>query len=108
MKERKINKHYQISESILEDLKDKSKDKFKNEISAIEYYLKVGLKYQEIKDTESVMLKDLNRCKNDITYVKKLLEQMFCNKKFLCNRLPKDDEALKDFKKNLYRDKFYD
>lgn len=29
MKERKINKHYQISESILEELKDKSKDKFK-------------------------------------------------------------------------------
>lgn len=108
MKERKINKHYQISESILEELKDKSKDKFKNEISAIEYYLKVGLKYQEIKDTESVMLKDLNKCKNDITYVKKLLEQMFCNKKFACNRLIKDDEALKDFKKNLYRDKFYD
>lgn len=108
MKERKINKHYQISESILEELKDKSKDKFKSEISAIEYYLKAGLKYQEIKDTESVMLKDLNKCKNDITYVKKLLEQMFCNKKFACNRPTKDDEALKDFKKNLYRDKFYD
>lgn len=108
MEEKRIDKHYQISKSLLEELKTVSKGNFKSEISAIEHYLKVGLKYQVIKDSESVMMKDINYCKNEISYIKKLLEQLFSNKKFACNRPIKDDEALRDFKKNLYKDNFYE
>jgi len=108
MEEKRINKHYQLSSTLVEDLKRVSKGRFKNEVSAVEYYLNIGLKYQEIKDTESLMAKDIYTCKSEVMYVKKLLEQLFSNKKFVCNRAIKDDESLKDFKKNYYKSNFYE
>ena len=108
MVEKSINKHYQLSSSLVEDLKQLSKGRFKNEVSAVEYYLKIGLRYQELKDMDSLITKDLNYCKNEIFYIKKLLEQLFSNKKFVCNRKINDDESLKDFKKSLYKSDYHD
>ena len=44
---KKIDRHYHISEDLLKEINNKSKDKFNTEVSAIEYYLKKGLEFEE-------------------------------------------------------------
>jgi len=108
MVKEKVDKHYRISKEIIDQIITLSKGKFTKEVSAIEYFLEKGIE-SVLKEKETDLLyKETKRNSKDIFYIKNLLEQMFCNKKFACNRKINDDEALKDFRNNLYKDKFYE
>ena len=104
----KINKHYRINKAILDEIQKKSGDKFGTEVSAIEYYLERGLCFEYIDSIESNYNKSLEKFMKELSYIKKLLEQLFSNKNFASNRSILKDEALLDFKKNLNNDKFVD
>jgi len=108
MAKEKVDKHYRISKDIIDQMIMLSKGKFTKEVSAIEFFLKKGIE-SVVKEKETDLLyKETKKNSKEIYYIKNLLEQMFCNKKFACNRKTNDDEALKDFRNNLYKDKFYE
>ncbi len=108
MKNNTVAKHYHLSKELSDELKSKMKGRFTTEIKAVEFYLKQGFIYDEAKDSLEEISKEINKCKNDVSFIKKLLIQLFVNKKFPLNRTIKDDEAYNNFIKNIYKDKYID
>lgn len=108
MNNKKIDKHFQISEELLKKLENNKMDNFTSTVAALEYYLDKGLTYSEYIDSLDEIKSDIKHCVKKIYYLEKLLEQLFVNKGFACNMDPKKDLALKDFKNNMYKDSFND
>ena len=103
----KISKHYRLDKDLIDQIK-KNSSRFGTEVKAVEYYLERGLYVEYIDTLEKDTKETLEKCIKDLTYIKKLLEQLFSNKNFASNRSVLKDEALLDFKKNLNNDKFVD
>lgn len=102
---KKISKHYNISEELVNKLNTQKEKKFKTEIEAVEYYLNKGLeKENKVSDSEKIYT-DISK---DLKYIKKLLEQLFANKKFVSNSDIKNDECLNLFRNQINKDKFYE
>lgn len=108
MAKEKVDKHYRISKDIIDQIIALSNGKFPREVASIEYFLKKGIDSVVKEKSDDLLYKEVKRNSKDIYYIKNLLEQMFSNKKFACNRKINEDEALKEFRSNLYKDKFYE
>lgn len=107
MAKNKTNKHYAINNEIVNEL-SKRKEKYNSETEALEYYLKLGMKSEDkINDTEKAIL-EINACLKEVRYVKDLLEQLFTNMKYPKNKDVSKDDALKEFKKDLFKNKYND
>ena len=104
----KVNKHIQVSKDLYNKFLDKTNGVFETQTKGFEYFLEMGMNYDETRNKEEKLLYDLNYCIKEISYIKKLLEQLFVNKRFPDNQKINDDKCLKDFKKNIYKDDFND
>ena len=68
---KKISKHYNISEELINKLNTQKEKKFKTEIEAVEYYLNKGLeKENKVSDSEKIYT-DISK---NLKYIKKLLD----------------------------------
>lgn len=108
MEKNKVNKHIQVSKDLYNKFLDKTNGVFETQTKGFEYFLEMGMNYDETRNKEEKLLYDLNYCIKEISYIKKLLEQLFVNKRFPDNQKINDDKCLKDFKKNIYKDDFND
>ena len=104
----KVNKHIQVSKDLYNKFLDNTNGVFETQTKGFEYFLEMGMNYDETRNKEEKLLYDLNYCIKEISYIKKLLEQLFVNKRFPDNQKINDDKCLKDFKKNIYKDDFND
>lgn len=102
---KKISKHYNISEELIEELNNQKDKRFKTEVETVEYYLNKGLE-KEIKTSDDNKINV--EITKDLKYIKRLLEQLFANKKFVINNDIKNDECLNEFKNHINKDKFYE
>lgn len=108
MSSKKIDNHVRMSKDIYDKLSERIEGNFEKKVDAIEYYLEMGMKYEDTKSTNEKILYDLNCCIKDIKYVKKLMEQYMANKGFPANKKINEDKCIIDFRKNIYRDDFND
>lgn len=104
----KINKHFQMSKDLYNEFSNKIKGKFETQTKGFEYFLEMGMKYDDSKNREEKILYDLNYCIKEIKYIKKLMEQYMANKGFSSNKKINDDKCIIDFRNNYYKDDFND
>ena len=108
MSKYKIDKHIQISKDLFLKLEDYRKGKFNTTISALEYYLEKGMMISEYYEVIDNIIKEVKYNNKKLSYIEKLLEQLFANKGFAVNIDKSKDFALNDFKKNINKDIFND
>jgi len=108
MTSKKVHKHYRISSELIEKINKQNNNRFSTETSALEYYLKKGLELEEQQNENINLMHSVQLCIKKITYIEKLLEQLFANKNFATNRNKSHDEALKEFRKRIFKDIYFD
>ena len=104
----KVNKHIELSKDLYNKFLNKINGIFETQTKGFEYFLEMGMNYDDSKNNDKKILYDLNYCIKEISYIKKLLEQLFANKRFPDNQKINTDKCLKDFKKSIYKDDFND
>lgn len=104
---RKLDKHYKIREDLIKKIQKNSSGKFNTEIQAVEYYIEKGIEFEQVELFRDNLTSSLNYCIKEILYIKLLLEQLFANKNFASNREMKRDDSLRDFRENIYNEKFF-
>ena len=71
----------------------------------VEFYLEKGLMYDKgINEINN----RIDKLTKDMTYIKKLLEQLFSNISFSENIDTQNNELLKEFKNSFLKDKYFD
>lgn len=105
---KKIDRHYHLSEELLKEINNKSKDKFKTEVGAIEHYLKKGLEFEEYIKEQNNIEKKIDNCNKELYFIKRTIIQMFLNSFYRVNRKIKDDEVYNEYIKNIFKDKYND
>lgn len=108
MENDKVNKHIQLSKELYDKFLTKVDGKFQTLTKGFEYYLEMGMKFEDSKNREEKILYDINYCLKEIKYTKKLMEQYMANKGFPCNKKISEDKCIIDFRKNIYKDDFND
>ena len=101
----KVNKHYTLNKEILNELYQR-KERYNSETEAVEHYLRLGMNIEDNNNDNKLAILEINSCLKEIRYVKNLLEQLFTNMKYPQNKDVSKDDALKEFKKDLYKNKF--
>jgi len=101
----KISKHYTINKEIVNELSLR-KGNYNSETEAVEHYLKLGMNAEDKKNNTELAILEINACLKEIRYVKNLLEQLFTNMKYPKNKDVSKDDALKEFKKDIFKNKF--
>lgn len=107
IKDKVVDKHYKLSESLLNEIDEKGKT-IPTQKERVEYYLKLGLinesQILEQKEIKSIV----QRNSMDIGFIKKLLIQLFVNMGFQNNFKYNESESYNDFLKTLTKNKFDD
>ena len=108
MKNKKVSKHYNLNYDIVNKIQRKSEGKYKSETEAVEHYLELGMHSEETNNSTDLAILEINACLKEVKYVKKLVEQLFTNMKYPKNKDVNKDDALKEFKKDLFKNKYND
>ena len=69
MSSKKIDNHVRMSKDLYDKLSERIEGNFEKKVDAIEYYLEMGMKYEDTKSTNEKILYDLNCCIKDIKYL---------------------------------------
>ena len=104
----KIDKHYRINKEIIDKINSQNDDRFKNEIDAVEFFISKGLEFDGYNNRLESIEKKIDSFIINNNYIKKLLIQMFVNKKFAINREVTEDEAFKLFNEAYNESKIID
>ncbi len=105
MKKEYLDKHYRLSKDLIEKIKKEKHEYFKCEVDCVEFYLEKGLMYDKgINEINN----RIDKLTKDMTYIKKLLEQLFSNISFSENIDTQNNKLLKEFKNSFLKDKYFD
>ena len=108
MKKDFINKHYKMSIDLLKKLEEKKPNHIKYEIDCIEYFLEKGMLYEEYHNELKNINENIKLLKKENMYIKRIIEQLFSNIAFTENVDIRKNDLLKEFKNNIYKDKYFD
>lgn len=96
-----VNKHYELSADLIREIEKRSKTMFATNKEGLEYYLNLGLEYENYIKDQNNMESLLNKNMADTRFIKKLLIQLFVNSDFSTNVATSDSKIYYDFIKRI-------
>ncbi|MDD4188394.1 MAG: hypothetical protein PHX04_06570 [Bacilli bacterium] len=108
MKKKTKRKNYVFTVEFADEIAKRAIILQSSETKAVEYYLKLGFEVYDSNKESKEIISAINKLSREQKFIKKLLIQLFVNKKFASNRLEKEDETYQEFIKNKAKDKFID
>ncbi len=108
MKIKTKRKNYVFSNDFAKEIENRAISLKYSETQAVEYFLKLGFEVYDSRKSDEKVISAIDKIKKEQKFIKKLLIQLFVNKKFPINRSEKDDEAYQEFLINIFKDNYID